>query len=42
MLFISVRSDTATQVPKVLQVVEESKRKRHKLGWYSDRPSDSC
>jgi hypothetical protein len=34
MLFISVRSDTTTQVPKVLQVVEESKRKRHKLGRY--------
>jgi hypothetical protein len=32
MLFISIRSDTAAQVPKVLQVVEETKRKRHKAG----------
>ncbi|KAL4066053.1 hypothetical protein J3A83DRAFT_4048186, partial [Scleroderma citrinum] len=32
MLFISVRSADAPQVPKVLQVVEETKRIRHKAG----------
>ncbi|KAG6329856.1 hypothetical protein ID866_9233 [Astraeus odoratus] len=32
MLFISVRSMDAAQVPKVLQVVEETKRIRHKAG----------
>ncbi|KAG1723238.1 uncharacterized protein EDB91DRAFT_1271967 [Suillus paluster] len=32
MLFISIRSSDATQVPKVLQVVEETKRIRHKAG----------
>ncbi|KIJ65109.1 hypothetical protein HYDPIDRAFT_88706 [Hydnomerulius pinastri MD-312] len=32
MLFVSVRSSDATQVPKVLQVVEETKRTRHKAG----------
>lgn len=32
MLFISVRSVDAPQVPKVLQVVEETKRIRHKAG----------
>lgn len=32
MLFITVASATAEQVPKVLQVVEEAKRLRHKNG----------
>ncbi|KAF9219789.1 hypothetical protein BS17DRAFT_740317 [Gyrodon lividus] len=32
MLFISVRSSDSAQVPKVLQVVEEIKRMRHKAG----------
>lgn len=32
MLFISIRSSDAPQVPKVLQVVEETKRIRHKAG----------
>ncbi|KAG7444414.1 uncharacterized protein BT62DRAFT_899698 [Guyanagaster necrorhizus] len=32
MLFVTVRSSSATQVPKVLQVVEETKRIRHKIG----------
>jgi hypothetical protein len=32
MLFISVRSSDPNQVPKVLQVVEETKRLRHKAG----------
>lgn len=32
MLFISIRSASAAQVPKVLQVVEETKRIRHKAG----------
>ncbi|KAI6123844.1 hypothetical protein EDD16DRAFT_610670 [Pisolithus croceorrhizus] len=32
MLFISVRSAEAAQVPKVLQVVEETKRMRYKAG----------
>lgn len=32
MLFITVRSSAALQVPKVLQVVEETKRIRHKAG----------
>ncbi|KAG2121883.1 hypothetical protein DEU56DRAFT_91134 [Suillus clintonianus] len=32
MLFISIRSSGASQVPKVLQVVEETKRIRHKAG----------
>ncbi|KAG1735499.1 hypothetical protein EDB19DRAFT_1723820 [Suillus lakei] len=32
MLFISIRSSGAPQVPKVLQVVEETKRIRHKAG----------
>ncbi|KAG1764034.1 hypothetical protein EDD22DRAFT_979169 [Suillus occidentalis] len=32
MLFISIRSAGAPQVPKVLQVVEETKRIRHKAG----------
>src|SRR5229473_1705076 len=32
MLFITVRSSAAIQVPKVLQVVEETKRMRHKTG----------
>ncbi|EGO20541.1 hypothetical protein SERLADRAFT_476822, partial [Serpula lacrymans var. lacrymans S7.9] len=32
MLFITVRSFSAAQVPKVLQVVEETKRIRHKAG----------
>ena len=32
MLFITIRSSEASQVPKVLQVVEEIKRIRHKAG----------
>lgn len=32
MLFISIRSSDALQAPKVLQVVEETKRIRHKAG----------
>jgi hypothetical protein len=32
MLFISVRSSEAEHVPKVLQVVHETKRLRHKAG----------
>ena len=32
MLFISVRSTTVENVPKVLRVVEEVKRLRHKAG----------
>lgn len=32
MLFISVRSSDANQVPKVLHVVEETKRLRYKAG----------
>lgn len=32
MLFVTVRSDLAEQVPKVLQVVEETKRIRHRAG----------
>ncbi|OCH84699.1 hypothetical protein OBBRIDRAFT_383395 [Obba rivulosa] len=32
MLFITVRSATAAEVPKVLRVVEEAKRLRHKSG----------
>lgn len=32
MMFISIRSAGASQVPKVLQVVEETKRYRHKAG----------
>lgn len=32
MLFITVKSASAEQVPKVLQVVEETKRIRHKAG----------
>ncbi|KAF9244642.1 hypothetical protein BU15DRAFT_86013 [Melanogaster broomeanus] len=32
MLFISIRSSDSAQVPKVLQVVEETKRIRHKAG----------
>jgi hypothetical protein len=32
MLFVSVRSSDSVQVPKVLQVVEETKRMRHKAG----------
>jgi len=34
MLFISVRSATVENVPKVLRVVEEIKRLRHKAGMY--------
>ena len=34
MLFISVRSATVENVPKVLRVVEEIKRLRHKAGTY--------
>lgn len=32
MLFITVRSASAASVPKVLRVVEETKRFRHKSG----------
>lgn len=32
MLFITVKSAEATHVPKVLQVVEQTKRLRHKAG----------
>jgi len=32
MLFITLKSDEAIQVPKVLQVVEETKRIRYKAG----------
>ncbi|TFK87031.1 hypothetical protein K466DRAFT_131270 [Polyporus arcularius HHB13444] len=32
MLFITIRSSSAAQVPKVLRVVEETKRLRHKSG----------
>jgi len=32
MLFITVKSANPEQVPKVLQVVEETKRIRHKAG----------
>ena len=32
MLFVSVKSAEAEQVPKVLQVVEETKRIRYKAG----------
>lgn len=32
MLFVSVRSAAAEQVPKVIQVVEETKRMRHRAG----------
>ena len=32
MLFVSIRSASAVQVPKVLRVVEETKRLRHKSG----------
>jgi hypothetical protein len=34
MLFISLRSATVENVPKVLRVVEEIKRLRHKAGTY--------
>lgn len=35
MLFISIRSATVENVPKVLRVVEDIKRLRHKAGmWY--------
>ncbi|KAI0763834.1 hypothetical protein BD413DRAFT_202538 [Trametes elegans] len=36
MLFITVRSATAAEVPKVLRVVEETKRLRHKSGVAED------
>ncbi|KAI0628208.1 hypothetical protein C8Q77DRAFT_1068400 [Trametes polyzona] len=36
MLFVTVRSATAAQVPKVLRVVEETKRLRHKSGIADD------
>lgn len=32
MLFVTIRSATAVHVPKVLQVVEHTKRLRHKAG----------
>ena len=35
LLFVSVRSASAAQVPKVLRVVEETKRLRHKSGEFS-------
>lgn len=34
MLFITVKSAEAENVPKVLQVVEETKRIRYKAGMY--------
>jgi hypothetical protein len=34
MLFITVRSSAATHVPKVLQIVEETKRIRHRAGLF--------
>jgi hypothetical protein len=40
MLFITVRSSAAIHVPKVLQIVEETKRIRHKTGVFS--AFDSC
>ncbi|KAF9018626.1 hypothetical protein BDZ89DRAFT_1073763 [Hymenopellis radicata] len=36
MLFVTVRSDSAEEVPKVLQTVEETKRIRHKAGLDND------
>ncbi|KAI0793634.1 hypothetical protein C8Q74DRAFT_1215186 [Fomes fomentarius] len=36
MLFVSIRSASAAQVPKVLRVVEETKRLRHKSGIEQD------
>ena len=39
MLFISVRSATVENVPKVLRVVEEIKRLRHKAGTYRSMAS---
>ncbi|KAI8974595.1 hypothetical protein BD414DRAFT_498155 [Trametes punicea] len=36
MLFITIRSASAAQVPKVLRVVEETKRLRHKSGLAED------
>ncbi|KAI0742057.1 hypothetical protein C8Q80DRAFT_1274377 [Daedaleopsis nitida] len=36
MLFVSIRSASAAQVPKVLRVVEETKRLRHKSGIAED------
>ncbi|KAF8992577.1 hypothetical protein BDZ89DRAFT_1086162 [Hymenopellis radicata] len=36
MLFVTVRSDSAEDVPKVLQTVEETKRIRHKAGLDND------
>ena len=32
MLFVTVRSASPAEVPKVLQVVEQTKRLRHKAG----------
>lgn len=34
MLFVTIRSATAAHVPKVLQVVEHTKRLRHKAGQF--------
>ena len=34
MLFVTVKSAEAECVPKVLQIVEETKRIRHKAGSY--------
>ncbi len=36
MLFVTIRSDSADEVPKVLQAVEETKRIRHKAGLPDD------
>lgn len=36
MLFVTVKSAAGEQVPKVLQVVEETKRMRHKAGKLPD------
>lgn len=35
MLFVTLRSSAPDQVPKVLQVVEQTKRIRHKAGAYN-------
>ncbi|KAI0085851.1 hypothetical protein BDY19DRAFT_964703 [Irpex rosettiformis] len=37
MLFVTIKSESAAQVPKVLQVVEHTKRLRHKAGLDQDQ-----
>ena len=37
MLFVTIRSASAREVPKVLQVVEHTKRLRHKAGLDEDQ-----